>query len=311
MLPQKSTTAVNSREERVVTLASDGNRSSWDFPPPDFDIMKAIEEPTPPGEGTSGSHQIQVDATPTAMPKKYSIEPDDASSWTLDSLPDEELQMFEDEAIEMLKQVQAKRNRVVPATPKCAATPADNLNVVSSSKQNMIGQSTSAIYQVLTKELAMQTVGDSSITPDDTPAPRRVLRTLVTLQSPYVEIARKISFKCSKAVPKVYDVVCSCPERCTRSNNRDVIIINYLFNHATLGDLVDSVKPGGKLKSAIVEIAIYMINGKKTRGATRCVMPLHVSTLLLNHQTGRVAVQRAFRKDVNHLDHRQMIAGFT
>ncbi|RLM60201.1 hypothetical protein C2845_PM14G09690 [Panicum miliaceum] len=136
------------------------------------------------------------------MPKKYNIELVISSPYTLDSLPDEELQMFEDEAIEMLKQAQAKRNRAVPATPKCAATLADNLYAVSSSKQNVIGQSTSATYQVLTKEPAMRTVGNSSITPDYTPAPRRMLKTPVALQSPYVEIARKISFKCSKAVSK-------------------------------------------------------------------------------------------------------------
>ena len=40
-------------------------------PPPGFDIMKSIEEPTPPSEGTSGSHQNQVPSTATAMPNTF------------------------------------------------------------------------------------------------------------------------------------------------------------------------------------------------------------------------------------------------
>ena len=63
------------------------------------------------------------------------------------------------------------------------------------------------------------------------------------------------------------------------------IIINYEFNHATLGDLVDSVKPGGKMKNTIAEIGIYVINGKKTRGAIKCVMALHVSVSFISHIT--------------------------
>lgn len=56
-----------------------------------------------------------------------------------------------------------------------------------------------------------------------------------------------------------------------------VVIINYMFSYATLGHLVDSVKPGGKLMNMVAEIGIYALNGKKMRGATKRVMPLHVS----------------------------------
>ncbi|PVH31945.1 hypothetical protein PAHAL_9G269200 [Panicum hallii] len=94
------------------------------------------------------------------------------------------------------------------------------------------------------------------------------------LQSSYVQAARKISFNCSRAVTKVYDAVCMCSGRST-----SVVILNYLFTHATLGHLVDSVKPRGKLINTVVEIGIYVINGKKTRGATRWVMPLHITVL--------------------------------
>ena len=129
------------------------------------------------------------------------------------------------------------------------------------------------------------------------------------LESPYVEVVRKVSSKCSWDVAKVYEAVCSCPERRTKFNNREYvclislpffisflfpihiayifscteIIINYEFNHTTLGDLVDSVKPGGKMKNTIAEIGIYVINGKKMRGATKCVMPLHISVRFLSH----------------------------
>ena len=106
-----------------------------------------------------------------------------------------------------------------------------------------------------------------------------------------------------------------------------------------LVDLVDSVKPGGKLKNTIAEVGIYVLNGKKKRGATRFVMPLYVTvsralhfflfplalpgrkqqqhyiflsqtpmqTLLQNNQTGMAAVTHAFQKDTNNLHHRQLV----
>ena len=60
-----------SRGKSPAISASVGKASSWDSPPPGFDIMKSIEEPTPPGEGTSGSHQNQVPSTATAMPNTF------------------------------------------------------------------------------------------------------------------------------------------------------------------------------------------------------------------------------------------------
>jgi len=61
--------------KRAGPSASGGKRSSWDFPPTEFDIMGSLEEPTPPGEGTSGSHPIQFHDTTPVMPNKYSTEP--------------------------------------------------------------------------------------------------------------------------------------------------------------------------------------------------------------------------------------------
>ncbi|PUZ44214.1 hypothetical protein GQ55_8G072100 [Panicum hallii var. hallii] len=122
------------------------------------------------------------------------------------------------------------------------------------------------------------------------------------LQSSYVHVARKISFKCSGAALKVYDAVCMCSGRSTSLD-----IINYLFTHATLGHLVDSVKPGGKLVNTIAEIGIYVIKGKKTRGATRGVMPLHITTFLQSNLIQAGAVKHVFKKSENNLDHRQMV----
>ncbi|KAG2605582.1 hypothetical protein PVAP13_4NG083617 [Panicum virgatum] len=86
-----------------------------------------------------------------------------------------------------------------------------------------------------------------------------------------------------------------------------VVIINYLSNYATLGHLVDSVKPGGKLTNTIAEIGIHVINGKKKRGATRWVMPLYITTFLQSQQICASAVKHALTKSENNLNHRQLV----
>ncbi|RLN25608.1 hypothetical protein C2845_PM07G17890 [Panicum miliaceum] len=199
------------------------------------------------------------------------------SSWSLDGVPADEYIEWEAEVIRIHEQAKA------------------NLKTGSTSTTPSI-------------EAPCKQQGDSSITPEYAPPPRRSFKLAAALQSRYVEIApRKVSFKCSKEVCMVYDAVCTSIRRSTRAKSRDAPIINYLFNFATLGHLVESVKPGGKLKNTVAEIAIYVINGKKTRGATRCVLPLHVSTLLQNNKAGMAAVTRVFKKETNHLDHRQLI----
>ncbi|KAG2630090.1 hypothetical protein PVAP13_3KG492001 [Panicum virgatum] len=66
------------------------------------------------------------------------------------------------------------------------------------------------------------------------------------------------------------------------------------------------------MKNTIVEIGIYVINGKKTRVATRRVLPLYVSVnplhmLLQHNQSGMAAIGQVFNKETNHLYHKQMI----
>ena len=60
------------------------------------------------------------------------------------------------------------------------------------------------------------------------------------------------------------------------------LVINYKSTFAVLGDLVDSVKPEGRLKNTIAEVGIYVLNGKNKRGATRFVMPLYVTVSGMN-----------------------------
>ena len=60
------------------------------------------------------------------------------------------------------------------------------------------------------------------------------------------------------------------------------LVINYKSTFAVLGDLVDSVKPEGRLKNTIAEVGIYVLNGKNKSGATRFVMPLYVTVSGMN-----------------------------
>ncbi|PUZ45375.1 hypothetical protein GQ55_8G217800 [Panicum hallii var. hallii] len=264
--------------------------------------MKPIEEPTPPGERTSGSRENKVSATVPAMPNTYNTEPtppDDGSPWSLDDHP-EVFQQWEAQAYEINRQAKAKVKIGIHDTPPSA--------VASSSKQNDTGPPRTASAQVLRTQPAIGTTPGAAAEGKTEGDSSRMFKAPAALQSPYVEVAKKVSFKCSKDVSRVYNAVCMCSGRPTRSNNRKAIIMNYLFNFAVLGDLVDSVKLAGKLKNTIADIGIYVLNGKKTRGATRFVMPLYVSTLLQSHQMGMAAVQQAFKKDTNHLDYRQLVS---
>ncbi|RLN38595.1 hypothetical protein C2845_PM01G01540 [Panicum miliaceum] len=251
-------------------------------------------------------------------------------TWSLDGISAEEYALFEAEAIKNYNKLKEMRDKGTPhsasvpgmhkmgvtATPPsvAAAGNTSNLSAASSSKQKDNGSRTASFQATPagpagTSSAAAkgEAIEGDSITPDYAPTPRRLLKTAAAMQSPYVGETKKMSFKCCKAVLTVYNAVCMCSGRTTRMNNRNEIIINYLSNHATLVHLADSVRPGGKLKNTIAEIGIYVMNGKKTKGATRRVLPLHVSTLIQHHQLGMAAVTRVFRKDINNLDHRQLV----
>ncbi|KAG2613377.1 hypothetical protein PVAP13_4KG351900 [Panicum virgatum] len=265
--------------------------------------MEEIEELTPRGEGTSRSHQKQVPAIAAVMchtintpitplddgkgtsalgPNQATVRSaamfgtsntkntplDYGSTWSLDGLPEEVFHQWKAEAIEINRQAKAKLKIALQDTPPCV--------VPSTSKPIDIGPSRTASAQ------ALRTDPDSSVTPNYIPPPTRIFKRGAALQSPYAEAGPKISLKCSRAMAKTYDAVCTCI-RSTRTRDKRALIINYLGTFAVLVDLVDSVKPGGKLKNTIAEVGIYVLNGKKKRGATRFVMPLYVTTLLQNN----------------------------
>ena len=69
------------------------------------------------------------------------------------------------------------------------------------------------------------TIGDLSITPAY--ESRKMLKKTIVLQSRYVHFPTNISFKCNKAVCKVYDAVCSCTRR--SSNRKYVYATEFIF----------------------------------------------------------------------------------
>ena len=130
---------------------------------------------------------------------------DCGSTWSLDGLPEEVFQQWEAEAIEINRQAKAKLKIALQDTPPCA--------VPSTSKPIDIGPSRTASAQ------ALRTDPDSSVTPNYIPPPTRIFKRGAALQSPYAEAGLKISFKCSRAMAKTYDAVCTCI-RSTRTRDR-------------------------------------------------------------------------------------------
>ena len=210
---------------------------------------------------------------------------DQGSAWSLDGLPIEVFERFEAEAIRKHEQAKAKLKVGSTSTTPTTGLPASkNGNEASSSKHQaatIVTMNAEPTPQARGIPTGASLEGDSSITPEYTLAPRRAFKTAAALQSPYVEIApRRMSFKCSKEICKVYDAVCKFTGMATRSRSikyvnfydlltcslfsffiktkhgflhhiifvfltlffSSVIIINYHFTCATLGHLVESVK---------------------------------------------------------------------
>ncbi|KAG2629464.1 hypothetical protein PVAP13_3KG468401, partial [Panicum virgatum] len=265
------------RANVVLESASNSKVRPWDFPidVPEFDIMKSIEEATP------------LETCPPTPPTGKTD-----SRWTLDGLPNEEYLLWEAEAIRVHEQAKPKQHKGSTSNSQSIEDPTNNkcYNPISA-PSNKLTMHAAPTPQATGITAAASVEGDSSITPLCVPPPRRAFKLGAALQSPYILIEpRRMPFKCSKEVCKVYDAVCMFARRSTRSKSSEQPIINYIFNFASLGHLADSVKPGGKLKNTIAEIGIYVINGKKKRGATRQVLPLHVSTFLQHNQSGMAAV---------------------
>ncbi|XP_039798463.1 uncharacterized protein LOC120663647 [Panicum virgatum] len=254
-------------------------KSSWDFPVPDCDIMKFIEEPTPPKQAEEARSA------------------DSVSAWSLDGYDEAVYDSWEAEAIRISNETKANKNQsqkscgILQGSSDSKEAPGTLQGSSDRKEAPKINKSEVIVIEAATSqgEATLQETkknynataepgsGEKSITPAYAPPRMRDLKTAAVLQSPFVNIGKKMSVKCSKDVLRVYNAVCLCSGRSTRSKQRDAVIINYLFTYATWGHLADSAKPGGKLLNTIAEVGIYAMNGKKTRGATKRIMPLHIS----------------------------------
>ncbi|CAL4980346.1 unnamed protein product [Urochloa decumbens] len=274
---------------------------SLDFTPPDFDIMKSINEhePTQPQEQQSTPQ-------PEKQPGHQGLEP--GSVFSLDQIDAGLLQLIEEDAIQRIQERKAR-------SAQLERPPAGDILGDHEAPQASTDIATAAVGTATTPASMRPEPAsvNSSVTPAYQPAPRRRLRKAAVLQSPYVDFTAAKSFRCSKEVCDVYNAVLASQRSSTRSSqeastssNKDVIIINYFDFHVTLKELASSVTPRGKLDSVVAEIGIYAIDqrGKK---ATKRVLPLRVSGYLQTHQLNRSEVKRVFRMGTNHLDHRHMV----
>ncbi|CAL5038382.1 unnamed protein product [Urochloa decumbens] len=309
---------------------------SLDFTPPDFDIMKSINEhePTQPQEQRctpqpenpqeqrctpQAEKPQEQQCTPQAEkpqeqqctpqpqePGHQGLEP--GSAFSLDQIDAGLLQLIEEDAIQRIQERKARSAQLERAPTGDILGDQDAPQASTDTAAASVGTGTTPAS--MRPEPASV---NSSVTPAYQPAPRRRLRKAAVLQSPYVDFTGAKSFRCSKEVCDVYNAVLASQRSSTRSSqeastssNKDVIIINYFDFHVTLKELASSVNPRGKLDSVVAEIDIYCID-QRCRKATKRVLPLRVSGYLQTHQLNRSEVKRVFRMGTNHLDHRQMV----
>ena len=162
---------------------------------------------------------------------------DQGSAWSLDGLPAEVYERWEAEAIQKHQQAKAKLQvGSTSTTPTTGLHASKNDNEASSSKSQVFHLSTIVTInaeptpQAREISIGASLEADSSITPEHTLAPRRAFKTAAAMQSPYVEIAPRImSFKCSKEVCKVYDVVCKFTGMATRSRSSKYVNLYNLL----------------------------------------------------------------------------------
>jgi len=147
------------------------------------------------------------------------------SRWTLDGLPDEEYLLWEAEAIRVHEQAKAKQHKGSTSNSQSIEDPTSNkcYNPISA-PNNKPTMHAAPTPQAAGITAAASVEGDSSITPLCVPPPRRAFKLGAALQSPYVPIEpRRMPFKCSKEVCKVYDAVCMFARRSTRSKSSEYV----------------------------------------------------------------------------------------
>ncbi|CAL5090530.1 unnamed protein product [Urochloa decumbens] len=282
--------------------------NSLDFTPPDFDIMKSIDEhePTQPGEERSTPQQGWPTPEQENHPRHQGL--DLGSAFSLDQMDAELLQLIEDDAIQQIQERKARSAQFEMASTSDINGLQDGPQASTDVAATVVGTATTPAS--MRPEPASV---NSSVTPAYQPAPRRRLRKAAVLQYPYVDFTADKSFRCSKKVCEVYNAVVASQGSSTRSSqaassssNKDVIIINYYDFHVTLKELASSVSPRGKLDSVVAEIGIYAIDDRGKKAIKR-VLPLRVAAYLQTGQLNRSEVKRVFRRGTNHLDHRHMV----
>ena len=165
---------------------------------------------------------------------------DQCPAWSLDGLPAEVYERWEAEAIQKYQQAKAKLQvGSTSTTPTIGLHASKNDNEASSSKTQVFHLSKIVTInaeptpQAKGISIGASLEADSSITPEHTLAPRRAFKTAAAMQSPYVEIAPRImSFKCSKEVCKVYDVVCKFTGMATRSRSSKYVNLYNLLTQS-------------------------------------------------------------------------------
>ncbi|TVT99417.1 hypothetical protein EJB05_55238, partial [Eragrostis curvula] len=282
--------------------------NSWDFEPPDCDLIKYLESTPPeniipPDVRNPRTHGARICAPNLAAAQLDSLDQRPSQQYEdslFDAMSEEELMALEQEARRKCerKVLMNKQGAFHEAAPPLE-TP---------SKTQTLQQTLGCL------SINASSAPSTSITPAFQPAPRRPLKLPAVMRSPYVDYNTKPNFKCSTIINKVYDaVIASSPStsrRTTRSSQNseeeEDNIINYMVYHVSLKHLAESVRPRGELSTTVAELGIFALTDD-TKNRIKRILPLRVATFLQSGQLRRNDVRICFSRTRNHLDRLQLI----
>ncbi|CAL4981046.1 unnamed protein product [Urochloa decumbens] len=199
--------------------------NSLDFTPPDFDIMKSIDEhePTQPGEQRSTPQQGWPTPEQENHPGHQGLDP--GSAFSLDQMDAELLQIIENDAIQRIQERKARSTQFERASTSDINDLQDAPEASTDVAATVVGTATTPAS--MRPEPASV---NSSVTPAYQPAPRRRLRKAVVLQSPYVDFTADKSFRCSKEACDVYNAVVASQGSSTRSSQVMFPVLQMIQN---------------------------------------------------------------------------------
>lgn len=200
--------------ETTGTSSNIATSNSWDFSPPDCNIMKFIDSGSQQGEAAvhfieKGCMADCTEEVPEA--KGLPLEQGSATHSWLDDLSSEELdKLLQD----------AERQRQVRIDESCSRNMNFHDKSVASIEKN--------IELSLIEDLQDRTPAPSVHEPPSGASisgtvtfelqPKRMYKVPAALRSPYIDYSSKNTFKCSKEICMVYNVVCRACGRSTRSS---------------------------------------------------------------------------------------------